>query len=98
MPTPTTRPSTTTTLDMRYANQHAGGAFEVKDVLGGPGAEPPQGKVIDAISLNGASFQTPNGFVVRTLGGVSQLKVVQSGDTEGISTYVKGLDTTRYRP
>ena len=96
MPTPNVRPSLTTTLDVRYAKQHTGGAFEVKSSIGGPGAEPAAGKAIDATSLNGAAFQTPNGFVVRTIGGMSQLKAVQSGDTDGLSTYVKGLDTTRY--
>ena len=98
MPTPNVRVSLTTTLDVRYAKQHVGGAFDVKQTLGGPGGEPAAGKVIDATSLNGAAFQTPNGFVVKTIGEMSQFKVVQSGDTQGISTYVRGLDATRYHP
>jgi hypothetical protein len=98
MPTPTQRPSLTTTLDVRYAKQHSGGAFEVKNVLGQPGTEPLTGEVIDAASQLGATFQAPNGFQVRVLQQVSQLKAVQSGDTQGLSTYVYGLDTTRYHP
>ena len=99
MPVPNVRPSLTTTLDVRYAQQRAGGAFDVKAILGGPGAEPPAGKVIDATSLNGAASQNPNGFQVRVLQQVSQLKVVQEGAIgNNYSLFVKGLDTTRYHP
>lgn len=98
MPTPNNRPSLTTTLDVRYAQQHAGGAFEVKDVLGGPGAEPP-GPTIDATSQQGATNQNPNGFWVKVLPQVSQLKAVQSGGAgNNYSMYIQGLDTTRYHP
>lgn len=96
MPTPTQRPSITTTLDIRYAKQHAGGAFEVKQILGSPGQEPAVGKVIDAASHQGAINQNPNGFQVKVLQQVSQLKAVQSGGVGNYSTYVKGLDTTKY--
>lgn len=99
MPTPMPRPSLTTTLDVRYAQQHAGGAFEVKDVLGAPGTVPPQGEVIDAASQQGAANQNPNGFWVRVLPQVSQLKAVQSGGAgNDYSLYIRGLDTTRYHP
>jgi|FAXJ01.1.fsa_nt_gi hypothetical protein len=97
MPTPNVRPSLTTTLDVRYAKQHAGGAFEVKDVLGGPGTEPAAGKTIDASSQQGATNQNPNGFLVKVLPQVSQFIAVQSGGAgNNYSLYVKGLDTTRY--
>lgn len=98
MPLPVPRPSLTTTLDQRYAKQRAGEAFDVKAVLGQPGTEPVAGKTIDAVSQQGANFQSPNGFQVRMMPQVSQLLVVQSNDTKGLSTYVKGLDTTRYHP
>ena len=97
MPAPSVRPSLTTTLDVRYAQQHAGGAFEVKDVLGQPGTEPPTGEVIDAASQNGATFQSPNGFQVKVLQQVSQLKDVQAGNSS-LSLYIQGLDTTKYHP
>ena len=87
-----------TFVPLRYAQQHAGGAFEVKDVLGGPGAEPP-GPTIDAMSQQGAANQNPNGFLVRVLPQVSQLKAVQSGGAgNNYSLYINGLDTTRYHP
>ncbi len=98
MPTPVPRPSLTTTLDVRYASQRAGEAFDVKAVLGNPGSVPAQGEIIDAASQNGANFQIQNGFQVRMLPQVSQLLAVQSNDTKGLSSYVNGLDTTKYRP
>jgi hypothetical protein len=97
MPTPMPRPSLTTTLDQRYAQQHAGGAFEVKDVLGAPGTVPSPGEVIDAASQNGATFQNPNGFQVKMLQQVSQLKDVQAGNSS-LSLYIQGLDTRKYHP
>lgn len=98
MPAPTPRPSLTTTLDQRYAQQHAGGAFEVKDVIGAPGAGLPS-LLIDAASQNGATFQSPNGFLAQSIQGVSQFIEVQSdGKNGGISRYYQGLDNTRYHP
>lgn len=98
MPTPSSRPSLTTTLDQRYAVQHAGGAFEVKDVLGAPGAGLPS-NLIDAASQLGATFQNPNGFAAKSMQGVSQFIEVQTdGKNGGISRYYQGLDNTRYRP
>ncbi|HQI44514.1 MAG TPA: hypothetical protein PLC59_00350 [Bacteroidales bacterium] len=95
MPIPNERPSLTTTLDQRYARQHAGGAFEVKDVLGPPGAVPIPGQVIDAASQNGAIFQNPNGFQVKMMPLVSQLRDVQAGNSS-LSLYIQGLDTRKY--
>ena len=97
MPTPVPRPSLTTTLDQRYATQRAGEAFDVKAVLGAPGTVPPQGETIDATSQNGSTFQSPNGFWVKPLVQVSQLKDVQAGNSS-LSLYIKGLDTTKYHP
>jgi hypothetical protein len=96
MPTPNTRPSLTTTLDTRYAQQRAGEAFDVKAVLGGPGTVPKQGQTIDAASQNGQTFQSPNGFLVKPLAQVSQLKDVKAGNSS-LSLYIKGLDTRKYR-
>lgn len=99
MPNPNIRPSLLTTLDVRYAKQRAGGAFEVKKVLGDPGQEPAAGKTIDAASQQGAINQSPNGFLVKVLQQVSQLNVVQNGGVgNGYSRYVLGLDTSRYHP
>lgn len=99
MPTPNVRPSLTTTLDQRYAKQHAGGAFEVKQVLGAPGTVPATGTTIDAMSQQGADNQNPNGFWVKPVMQVSQLKAVQSGGAgNNYSLYIHGLDTRRYHP
>ena len=95
MPTPTQRASLTTTLDQRYANQSEGGAFQIKNVLGQPGSTPPAGEVIDAASQNGMTFQNPDGFQVKMMPQVSQLKDVQAGNSS-LSRYIHGLDTTKY--
>ena len=95
MPTPLPRPSLTTDLSQRYSTQRAGEAFDVKAVLEAPGVVPPQGETIDARSQNGQQFQSPNGFWVRPLVQVSQLKDVQAGNSS-LSLYIKGLDTTKY--
>ena len=97
MPTPNNRPSLTTTLDQRYATQRAGEAFDVKTVLGAPGTVPPSGETIDASSRNGQNFQSPNGFLVKPMVQVSQLKDVQAGNSS-LSRYIKGLDVTKYHP
>lgn len=98
MPTPNNRPSLTTTLDVRYAQQHAGGAFDVKKILGDPNVAVPAG-VIDAASQQGAANQNPNGFQVKVLPQLSQLKVVQNGgQSNDYSLYIHGLDTRRYHP
>jgi len=96
MPTPNERPSLSKDLLTRYSTQRAGGAFDVKDVLKNPGNTPLAGTVIDAASVKGATFQTPNGFKVKAdQGGVSQLKDAQ-GNTSHLSTYIKGFDGRRY--
>jgi hypothetical protein len=95
MPTPFSRPSLTTTLDQRYASQPAGEAFNVKNVLGSPGSTPPAGEVIDAASQNGMTFQNPDGFQVKMMPQVSQLKDVQAGNSS-LYRYIHGLDTTKY--
>lgn len=94
---PETRPSLTTTIEDRYSSQHVGGAFNVKDVLGNPGASPSKGKIIDATSLNGASFQSPNGFQVKTTIGETQLKDAQSDPSLELSAYLKGFDNRPYK-
>jgi len=98
MPMPTPRPSLLTTLDQRYAVQHAGSAFEVKDILEAPGVQPQAGTTIDAFSMNGEAFQIPNGFQVKMLQQESQLIAVVSNNTVGLSRYVENLDRTRYHP
>jgi hypothetical protein len=97
VPTPITRPSLTTTLDQRYANQKAGGAFDVKKTLGAPGSTPVAGSTIDATSIQAQRFQAPNGFEVKAGQEGSQFIDVQSGGNSGTSTYIKGIDTTKYK-
>ena len=96
MPNASVRPSLTTDLQTRYAQQREGGAFDVKKVLGGPGSTPAAGTTIDAISSNAVSFQSPAGFEVKSLVGVTQLKDAQGTTSKQLSIYMKGFDNTRY--
>ena len=97
MPTPNQRPSLKTDLATRYTTQHAGGTFDVKKVLEQPGKTPPSGEVIDASSMNGVNFQSPNGFEVKVTQGNTQMKDAQGTTSKELSTYVKGLDTRPYK-
>ena len=86
---PDIRQSLTKTIEERYKSQRVGGAFDVKDVLGGSGTSPAKGKIIDATSLNGANFQSPNGFQVKSTIGETQLKDAQSSPSKELSMYLK---------
>lgn len=98
MPTPVPRPSLTTDLQTRYSNQRAGGAFDVKKVLGAPGTEPAAGKTIDAVSAQGAAFQAPNGFEVKVMQGDTQFKDAQGTTSKQLSRYIKGFSNQKYKP
>lgn len=98
MPTPTPRPSLTTDLQTRYSNQRAGGAFDVKKTLGGPGSSPAAGTTIDAASMLGAEFQAPNGFEVKVLQGVTQMKEAQGTTSKELSRYIRGFSSRKYKP
>jgi hypothetical protein len=96
MPDTTNRDSLVKNINDRYATQRAGGAFDVKETLGQPNTEVSPGKVIDAKSVSGQTYQTKNGFVAKSETGISQLKVVQSNGSDGSSQYSppKGADVS----
>jgi len=96
--TPTERPSLTTDLESRYGTQHAGGAFDVKETLGGPGNTPVAGTIIDALSAQATTFQSPAGFLVKEALCVTQFLDAQGSTSKQLSRYVKGLDTRKYKP
>lgn len=98
MPDPVNRESLDKTLDGRYLTQHAGGAFDVKQTLGPPGTSPSAGTVIDAISLQGSNFQAPNGFQVKVIEGITQLKDAQGTKSKELSLYIRGFSSRRYKP
>lgn len=95
---PVDRESLTTTLDVRYGKQHAGMAFDVKQTLGNPGTVPAVGTTIDAVSMNANSFQTPVGFEVRPMIGITQLRDAQGVSSKELSTYIKGFSGVKYKP
>jgi hypothetical protein len=104
MPIPIVRPSLIKDLETRYGTQRAGGAFDVKKTLGQPGTVPVAGTIIDNQSQQSAKFQSPNGFEVKVMQGVTQVldAIAANGGGQAksreLSTYIKGLDTTKYRP
>lgn len=98
MPQPIERPSLTTDLQSRYSSQKAGGAFDVKKILGAPGTEPAAGTTIDAVSQQGANFQSPNGFEVKVKQGITQMKEAQGTSSKQLSLYIKGFNNKKYKP
>ncbi len=91
-----TRPSLSTNLDGRLHNQKAGGAYDVKDTFGVPHTGVPGGVAAGTANGSGQEFQSPNGFVKKTIIGVTQLKDAQGTQSKQLSRYVKGLDTRKY--
>ena len=98
MPTPNERPSLTTDLESRYSKQRAGGAFDVKETLGNPGTQPAAGTTIDAVSQNGAEFQSPNGFEVKVKQGITAFKDAQGVQSKQLSRYIRGFVARKYKP
>ena len=92
-----TRPSISKTLEERYASQKAGQAFDVKKTLGTPGSSPVKGSTIDAVSLSGASFQSPNGFEVKVTQGLTQMLDAQGNTSKQLSMYLRGFDNRPYK-
>lgn len=97
------RQSLTQTLEQRYSNQREGGAFEIKKVLGNPGTSPKAGSIIDASSLQGASFQTLNGFEVKATQTITQMLDAAAtngpsggGKSKQLSRYMRGFDNRKY--
>ena len=98
MPTPVIRPSLKTDLESRYSSQHVGEAFDVKKTLGNPGTVPAAGTTIDAVSQQSTNFQSPNGFEVKVMQGITQLLDAQGTKSKQLSIYMKGFDNTKYDP
>jgi hypothetical protein len=92
-----TRPSISKTLEERYASQKAGAAFDVKKTLGTPGSSPARGTTIDASSMSGATFQSPNGFEVKVTQGSTQMLDAQGSTSKQLSRYLRGFDNRRYK-
>ena len=92
------RSSLSNNIETRYKNQHAGGAFEVKDTLKAPGSSPARGTVIDSFSMQATDFQTPAGFKVKAdQGGVTQMKDAISGNSSReLSRYLRGFSSVKY--
>ena len=100
MPTPSQRPSLTTTLDQRYATQHAGGAFEVKQRLGGPGAPPIARMPIDGNEV----LYSVDDFKMKAMQGVTEvLDAIESNTSSAprskeMSLYIRGFSNQKYKP
>ena len=100
MPTPSDRPSLTKTLEQRYATQHAGGAFNVKERLGGPGAPPIARMPVDGNEV----LYSVDDFKVKAMQGVTELlDAIEANSTSAprskeLSLYIRGFSNRRYRP
>ena len=94
--TPIERKSKTTNLESRYSSQKSGGAFDVKGSVGEPGKSPKSSIFID--SLQNGKYLTPDGFVVKELMGITHFKDVQGNKSAELSMYIKGINTSKYKP
>ena len=100
MPTPSDRPSLTKTLEQRYATQHAGGAFNVKERLGGPGAPPIARMPVDGNEV----LYSVDDFKVKAMQGVTELlDAIEANSTSAprskeLSLYIRGFSNRKYRP
>ena len=102
MPQPSNRPSLTTDLASRYAKQHAGGAFEVKQRLKPPGNSPQTG---DRMPIDGNErLYSEDDFAVKQVGGITELLDAKEANTTSsprskeLSLYIRGFNNRKYKP
>jgi hypothetical protein len=102
MPQPADRPSLTKDLASRYASQHAGGAFEVKQRLKPPGSSPTTG---DRMPIDGNErLYSADDFAVKQILGVTELLDAQESNTSSspkskeMSLYIRGFTNRKYKP
>ena len=77
------RPSLQTDLASRYQNQKEGGAYDAKQA--GTSTAPP--------SIQSKQFELTDKFVIKEPQGLSEFK----NQGNGISLFVAGLDTRKYK-
>lgn len=96
---PIDRPSLTKTLDQRYATQHAGGTFEVKQRLGAPGASPMARMPTDG---NEALYSVDD-FKTKAIQGITELKDAIESNTspspksKEMSIHMRGFNSKKYK-
>ena len=100
MPIPTTRPSLNKNLEERYATQRAGGAFDVKQRLGGPGAAVGPRMPVDGNEV----LYTVDDFKTRAVQGITELKEAleanssSSPKSKEMSLYIRVFSNRKYKP
>lgn len=89
MPNPTDRPSLTKTLEQRYAEQHAGGAFDAKVITTNGKHSPIENSTLSAL-------HTTRGF--KTLMGEQQTELNEAKGQSSLqsSLMMKGFNNIRY--
>ena len=92
MPIPTDRTSLRTSLSERYSSQRLGGAFDARNILTVPGQRGSEGGL--GFGLQEVLYTTPL-FRIASWAFLQQSDFKNDGN--GLSMYVKGLDTTRYK-
>jgi len=99
---PNNRPSLTKNLESRYATQHAGGAFEVKQRLKSPGSSPKTG---DRMPIDGnEKLYSVDDFAVKQIIGQSEFLDTQEANSspspksKELSRYIKGFNSNKYKP
>lgn len=91
-----TRPSIPTELHKRYDTMPTPMTKDVSNTLGNPHQSPAAGVASKTANANGQEFQSPNGFMMKSIIGETQLKDAQGTVSKQLSRYVRGLDNRRY--
>lgn len=101
MPDNNDRPSLDNSLESRYARQRAGGAFDVKERLKGPGQSPKAG---DRMPIGGnESLYTKRDFAVKAMLGMTEFLDAASSNNSPSpkslekSRYLKGFTNKKYK-
>jgi hypothetical protein len=99
MPIPIQRDSLTTTLENRYNNQKAGGAFNAKNIVTSDDTISP---LVGKPSDKGAQYSIDKGgFRVKQPVGLSDLADVpdrKNSTSKQLSAYTQGLSNKKYKP
>ena len=89
MPNPTDRPSLTKTLEQRYADQHAGGAYDAKTIITSGQHSPIENSTLSALHTR-AGFKTLMGEQE------TELNEAKGGSSQQSSLYMQGFNNTKY--
>ena len=97
MPQPSNRESLTKDLLTRYATQHAGGAYEVKDRLKKPKVSVEHADRMPIDGIQEKTWTVPNFDTKPILKQTEMLDAIDETSSRELSTYIKGFSNKKYK-